>query len=113
MEIQERTVGSVLILDLRGRLALGDGTGRLKDKVHSVTHEGHRQILLNLAGVTYVDSSGLGEIVACYTTVVNQGGQIKMVNLTGRVHDLLAITKLLTVFDTFDREADAVQSFTS
>ena len=98
---------------MQGKLTAGDGAGRLKDKVHSVTHEGRRHVLLNLAGVSYVDSSGLGEIVACYTTVVNKGGQIKLVNLTTRVHDLLAITKLLTVFDTFDGETEAVQSFKS
>jgi anti-sigma B factor antagonist len=111
MEIQERTVGSVVVLDLNGKLAGGDGAGLLKDKVNSVVHQGRRQVLLNLAGISYIDSSGLGEIVACYTTVTGKGGQIKLVNLTKRVQDLLAITKLLTVFDTFDSEPQAVQSF--
>lgn len=111
MDIRERTVGSVIILDLEGKLISGDGNALLKDKVNSVLFQGQRNILLNLGGVSYVDSSGLGEIVASYTAVAKQSGQIKLLNLTKRVQDLLAITKLLTVFDTYDSEAEAVKSF--
>jgi anti-sigma B factor antagonist len=85
----------------------------LKDKVNSVTMQGRRKIVLNLADVPYIDSAGLGEIVRTYTTVSRQGGQMKLLNLTKRITDLLSITKLLTVFETYDNEADAVRSFSS
>lgn len=111
MNIQERVVGSVVILDLSGKLVLGDGDGLLKDKVHSVVFQGRKQILLNLGGVSYLDSSGLGALVASSVTAKNNGGQIKLVNLTKRIQDLLSISKLLTVFDSFDNEAEAMKSF--
>jgi anti-sigma B factor antagonist len=111
MKIQERASGSVTILDLDGKLVLGDGDALLKDKVHSLVFEGRKQILLNMGGVNYVDSSGLGSMIAASMTAKNNGGQIKLLNLTKRLSDLLSIAKLTTVFDTYDSEADAVRSF--
>ncbi len=111
MQIEERVVGDVTILDLKGKITLGEGDEALKDKINSLVHQNRRRILLNLGDVPYVDSAGLGEIVRTYTTVSRQGGQLKLVNLTKRITDLLSITKLLTVFETFDSEADALKSF--
>ncbi len=111
MQIEERVVGEVTILDLKGKITLGEGDEALKDKINSLTLQNRRQILLNLEGVPYIDSAGLGEVVRTYTTVSRQGGQLKLVNLTKRIEDLLSITKLLTVFETFDTEAEALQSF--
>ena len=111
MHIDERVVGAVMILDLKGKITLGEGDEALKDKINSLILQGHKKILLNLADVPYIDSAGLGEVVRTYTTVSRQGGQLKMVNLTKRITDLLMITKLLTVFETFDNERDALQSF--
>ena len=113
MQIEERAVGDVVVLDLKGKITLGEGDELLKDKVNSLVNQGHRKIVLNLAGVPYVDSAGLGEIVRTYTTVSRQGGSMKLLNLTKRITDLLAITKLLTVFETFDVESDAVRSFSA
>ncbi len=111
MQIDERTVGDVLILDIKGRITLGEGDELLKDKVNSLLNQGQKKIVLNLAEVPYIDSAGLGEIVRTYTTVSRQGGNLKLLSLTKRITDLLAITKLLTVFETFESENDAVQSF--
>ena len=111
MQIEQRTVGSVMILDLKGKITLGEGDEALKDKINSMILQGHKKMLLNLADVPYIDSAGLGEIVRTYTTVSRQGGQLKLVNLTKRITDLLSITKLLTVFETFDSEAEAIKSF--
>jgi anti-sigma B factor antagonist len=111
MTIQERVVGSVTVLDCSGKLVLGDGDTLLKDKVHSLIFQNRKHILLNMAGVSYVDSSGLGALVATSITVRNSGGHIKLLNVTTRLHDLLSIAKLLTVFDTFDSEAEALRSF--
>jgi anti-sigma B factor antagonist len=113
MQIEERTIGDVVVLDLKGKVTLGQGDELLKDKVNSLVNQGHRKIVLNLADVPYVDSAGLGEIVRTYTTVSRQGGSMKLLNLTKRITDLLSITKLLTVFETFDVESDAVRSFSS
>ncbi len=113
MRIEEREVGEVLILDLSGKLTIGEGDELLKDKINSLIQQGRRKLVLNLAGVPYIDSAGLGEIVRTYTTVSRQGGNLKLLNLTKRIQDLLAITKLLTVFETFDSEQEAVQSFAS
>src|SRR5881394_4129669 len=113
MQIQERAVGDVMILDLKGKITLGEGDELLKDKVNSLVNQGHKKVVLNLAAVPYIDSAGLGEIVRTYTTVSRQGGSLKLLNLTKRITDLLAITKLLTVFETYDTEADAIKSFTS
>jgi len=111
MVIEERVVGEVTILDLKGKMTLGEGDELLKDKINSLIHQGQKKLLLNLEGVPYIDSAGLGEIVRTYTTVSRQGGSLKLVNLTKRITDLLSITKLLTVFETFDTEADAIKSF--
>jgi anti-sigma B factor antagonist len=113
MQIEERSVGGVVVLDVKGKITLGDGDELLKDKINSLVNQGRKQILLNLAGVPYIDSAGLGEIVRTYTTVSRQGGSLKLLNLTKRITDLLSITKLLTVFDTFDSESDAVKSFSA
>jgi anti-sigma B factor antagonist len=111
MDIEERAVGEVMILDLKGKLTIGEGDELLKDKINSLIQQGHRKLLLNLEGVPYVDSAGLGEIVRTYTTVSRQGGSLKLLNLTKRIQDLLAITKLLTVFDTYESEPEALASF--
>jgi anti-sigma B factor antagonist len=111
MQIEERVVDDVTILDLKGKITLGEGDEALKDKVNSLALQNRKRILLNLGDVPYIDSAGLGEIVRTYTTISRQGGQLKLVNLTKRITDLLSITKLLTVFETFDSEADALQSF--
>jgi len=113
MEIAERAAGDVTILDVTGKMTLGEGDEILKDKVHSLALQGRKKIVLNLAGVPYIDSAGLGEIVRTYTTVSRQGGNLKLLGLTKRITDLLSITKLLTVFETYDNEADAVRSFAS
>ncbi len=111
MTIEQRNEGSVVVLALNGRLVLGDGTGMLRDKVRSVLFQGHKQILVNLGAVGYMDSAGLGEMISAYTTVTTQGGVIKVANLTERVSDLLAIAKVLTVFDVHESEAEALKSF--
>ena len=111
MTIQERAVGSVTILDLSGKLVLGDGDTLLKDKIHSLVFQGRKQIILNMGGVNYMDSSGLGALVASSVTAKNNSGQIKLVSLTKRLQDLLAIAKLLTIFDCYDGEAEAINSF--
>jgi anti-sigma B factor antagonist len=111
MQIEQRSSGDVVILDLKGKITLGEGDELLKDKVNSLLNQGHKKIVLNLAGVPYIDSAGLGEIVRTYTTVSRQGGQLKLLSLTKRITDLLSITKLLTVFETFDSESDAIRSF--
>src|SRR6476620_6358144 len=113
MQIAERKNGDVVVLDLKGKITLGEGDELLKDKVNSLVNQGHRKIVLNLAEVPYIDSAGLGEIVRTYTTVSRQGGSLKLLGLTKRITDLLAITKLLTVFETFESENDAVQSFSA
>lgn len=111
MQIEERQVGEIMVLDLKGKITLGEGDEVLKDKINSLILQNKKRILLNLADVPYIDSAGLGEIVRTYTTVSRQGGQLKLVNLTKRITDLLMITKLLTVFETFDVEQDALKSF--
>jgi len=113
MQIEERTIGDVVILDLKGKITLGEGDELLKDKVNSLVNQGRKKIILNLAEVPYVDSAGLGEVVRTYTTVSRQGGSLKLLNLTKRITDLLSITKLLTVFETFESENDAIKSFSA
>jgi len=113
MVIEERVIGDITVLDLKGKMTLGEGDELLKDKINSLIHQGQKKLLLNLEGVPYIDSAGLGEIVRTYTTVSRQGGNLKLVNLTKRITDLLSITKLLTVFETFDSEPEAVRSFSS
>ena len=111
MVIEERVIGDITVLDLKGKMTLGEGDELLKDKINSLFHQGQKKLLLNLEGVPYIDSAGLGEIVRTYTTVSRQGGNLKLVNLTKRITDLLSITKLLTVFETFDNEPEALKSF--
>ena len=113
MQIEERAVGDVVVLDLKGKITLGEGDELLKDKVNSLVNQGHKKVILNLAEVPYIDSAGLGEVVRTYTTVSRQGGSLKLLNLTKRITDLLSITKLLTVFETFDSENEAVRSFSA
>ena len=113
IEIEERKLENVVILDLKGNLTIGEGDEILKERINSLMQQGHRNLLLNLEGVPYVDSAGLGGIVHTYTTVSRQGGTLNLVNFTKRITDLLAITKLLTVFDTYESEAEAVSSFGS
>lgn len=111
MQIEERIVGDVTILDLKGKITLGEGDEVLRERISALLGQDRKKLLLNLANVPYIDSAGLGEVVRTYTTVSRQGGQLKLVNLTKRITDLLMITKLLTVFETFDVERDALQSF--
>jgi len=111
MEITERVVGAVTILDLAGKLTIGDGAEKLREEVASVVGRGQKNVLLNLAGVPYMDSGGLGELVRCSMAARKVNGAVKLVNLTKRTTDLLAITKLLTVFDTYDTESLALASF--
>jgi anti-sigma B factor antagonist len=111
MQIDERVVDGVMILDLKGKMTLGEGDELLKDKINSLIQQDQKKLLLNLEGVPYIDSAGLGEIVRTYTTVSRQGGKLKLLNLTKRIQDLLAITKLLTVFETYENEQEAVKSF--
>ena len=112
MQIAERSVGNVKVLDLSGQITLVKGDDQvLKDKVNSLVHQGHKQILINLGNVTHMDSAGLGELVAAYITVTKAGGTMKLVNLTKRLEDLLSITKLLTVFESYDSEKDAIGKF--
>ena len=112
MQITERSAGGVKILDLSGQITLTRGGDQLlKDKVNSLMHQGDKHILVNLANVSAMDSAGLGELVSAYTTVTKAGGSMKLVNLTKRLHDLLSITKLLTVFDAYDSEPAALATF--
>jgi anti-sigma B factor antagonist len=112
MHISERSVGEVMIVDVSGKITLGDGGDAiLKDKMQSLMQQGKKHVLLNLGEVSYVDSAGLGEIVQAYATMSKGGGALKLLNTTKRIKDLLAITKLLTVFECHDDEAEAVKSF--
>lgn len=111
MKIGSRQVDGVTILDLSGRITLGEGSVQLRDAVRDLLNKGSKEILLNLADVNYIDSSGIGELVSAFTTVRNQGGELKLLKLTKKVHDLLQITKLYTVFDVQDDEAQAIGSF--
>jgi anti-sigma B factor antagonist len=111
LNIQQRQAGDVTIIDLSGKITIGEGSVQLREAVRKALEEGKKKIILNLGDVSYVDSSGIGELVSSYTTTNNNGGQLKLLNLTKKIQDLLMITKLLTVFETFDNEAAAIQSF--
>jgi len=111
MTASTRLVGDVTIVDLGGRIVLGEGTAELRDLVRNLAGAGRKKILLNLSGVNYIDSSGLGELVSAFTSLRKQGGELKLLNLTKRVHDLLQITKLYTVFEITDDEAASLKSF--
>jgi anti-sigma B factor antagonist len=111
MKASTRQVNGVTVIDLSGRITLGEGSVVLRDTIRDAVAQGNKKILLNLCDVTYIDSSGIGELVSGFTSVRNQGGELKLLNLTKKVHDLLQITKLYTVFDVKDDEAQAVASF--
>ena len=111
LDVKERQAGDVTILDLRGEVRIGEGSIALRDAIRQLADTGKKKLLLNLAGVSYIDSSGIGELIANYTTVSRQGGQLKLLKLTDRVQNLLVITKLLTVFDAYEDEAEALKSF--
>jgi anti-sigma B factor antagonist len=111
MKATIREIDSVVVVDVSGRITLGEGCAQLREIVRGQLAKGNKKILLNLADVTYIDSSGIGELVSGYTAVSNQGGKLKLLNLTKKVHDLLQITKLYTVFDVYDDEAKAISSF--
>jgi len=111
MKIDTRTVGDVHVLDCSGKITLGEGTMTVRNTVRDILKAGGRKIVLNLADVNYIDSSGVGELVSTYTTVANQGGQLKLLYLTKKVNEVLAITKLLTVFQVYDSEPATIASF--
>ena len=112
MNISQRTVQKVCVLDIDGPITLGaDGSEKLGDKVRSLLQSGEKQVLLNLSGVAYIDSAGLGELVNAFTTVKKQGGSLKLVGVTKKLKDLLVITKLATVFDSYETEAEALESY--
>ena len=106
-----RRVGDVAIVDLAGKITLGENTGILREELRSLLSQGTKNIVLNMGDVSYVDSAGLGELVGAYTTATNQGGAVKLLNLQGKLRDLMQITKLHTIFSTFDSEQAAVSSF--
>src|SRR3982074_3668010 len=112
MKVHTRQVDGVTILDLSGRITLGEGSVTIRDAVRDVLAKGTNKILLHLSDISYIHSSGIDELVSPFTTVKNSGGELKLLNLTKKVHDLLQITKLYTVFDIKDDEAPAAKSFT-
>ena len=111
MEISERIVGGITILDLNGKLTIGDGAQLLKDKCESLVFQGRNQVIVNLGAVPYMDSGGLAQLVACYTTLTRAGGRLTLLNVNTKNHDLLSITKLVSVFETFDTEREAIESY--
>jgi anti-sigma B factor antagonist len=111
LEVNERQAGDVTILDMSGAVRMGEGAVSLRNSIRGLNDQGKKKILLNLAGVKNIDSSGIGELIANYTTISRDGGQLKLLNLTERIQNLLVITKLLTVFDAYDNEAEALNSF--
>ena len=111
LDVKERQAGDVTILDLSGEVRIGEGAVALRDSIRNLADQGKTKVLLNLAGVKYMDSTGVGELIANYTTVTRQGGQLKLLSLTEKIQNLLVITKLLTVFDSYENEAEALKSF--
>ena len=111
VKLTSRQVGDVTVIDAAGRITLGEGASQFRDTIRELSAQGKKKLLLNLGEVSYIDSSGIGEMVSGFTTVTNNGGQFKLVGLSKRIKDLLQITKLYTVFDTYDDEAEAVRSF--
>jgi len=111
MKIELRTVGDVHLLDCSGKITLGDGTMAVRNTVRNILKKDGKKIILNLGNVDYIDSSGIGELVSTYTTVANEGGQLKLMNLTKKIQELLAVTKLMTIFQVHDSEKDALASF--
>ena len=113
VKLTTREIGGVTIVDTSGKLTLGEGTSSLRTTIRELVAAGSKRIVLNLADVTYIDSSGLGELIGAHTSVITAGGEMKLLNLAKRVHDLLKLTKLYTVFEVFEDEASAVASFTA
>jgi anti-sigma B factor antagonist len=111
VKMSSRQVGDVTVVDASGRITLGEGASVFRDMIRDLAAKGNKKILINLADVSYIDSSGIGEMVSSFTTVTNHGGQLKLLSLTKRVKDLLQITKLYTVFEVFEDESSAVRSF--
>ena len=111
VKLNTRQIGDVSVVDVAGRITLGEGSSALRDTLREMVSKGQKKVLLNLGEVSYIDSSGIGELVSAFTTVTNGGGQLKLLNLTKRVKDLLQITKLYTVFDVHDSEVTAIRSF--
>ncbi|HLA10071.1 MAG TPA: STAS domain-containing protein [Pyrinomonadaceae bacterium] len=111
LEVKERQAGDVTILDMSGSVRIGEGSVTLRDAVRKLLSDGKKKVLLNLGGVNYMDSSGVGELIANYTSVSRNGGELKLLNLTDKIQSLLVITKLLTVFDAYENEAEALNSF--
>ena len=111
VKLNTRQVGDVSVIDVSGRITLGEGSSTLRDALRGLVAQGQKKILLNLGEVSYIDSSGIGELVSGFTSVTNGGGELKLLNLTKRVKDLLQITKLYTVFDVHESEASAIRSF--
>jgi anti-sigma B factor antagonist len=111
MNISQRQVGDVTIIDVSGKITIGVGDVQVRDAVHMALGSGARNLLLNLKNVTTIDSAGVGELVSAYTTVTNRGGRLKLVNLPSKVNDILQITQLITVFEVYDTEDEAVASF--
>ena len=111
LEIQARKVGQIVILDLMGKITIGDGSNKLRDEVNRLLESGEREIILNFEHTSYLDSSGIGELISRHTTTKNQGGHLKLLKLPKKIRDLLLVTKLLGVFETFENEQDAVLSF--
>jgi anti-sigma B factor antagonist len=111
VQVSIRRVNDVRVVDVSGRVTLGEGASTLRDTLRAMANEGEKKVLLNLAGLVYLDSSGIGVLVGSFASMRNQGGQLKLLNLTGRVKDLLLVTKLYTVFEIFEKEATAIESF--
>ena len=111
LDVKQRQAGDVSILDLSGSVRMGDGAVSLRNAIRGLIEQGNKKILLNLGGVKNIDSSGIGELIANYTTMSRDGGQLKLLKLTDKIRDLLVITKLLTVFDSYDDEAEALNTF--
>jgi anti-sigma B factor antagonist len=113
MKASTRQQQDIIIVDLSGQIKLGEGSSVLRETVKDLLGKGRKKILLNLADISYIDSSGVGELVSAFTSVRNQGGELKLLHLTKKVHDLLQITELYTVFDVRDNEAAAISAFSS
>ena len=111
LNISERQAGDVTVLDMSGKITIGEGSVALRTAIRRLLEEGKKRILLNLGGVSYIDSSGIGELVSSYTAINKEAGQLKLLNLTQKIKDLLTITKLLTVFDVYENEPDALNSY--
>jgi len=112
MKTVVRKIGNMMtILALKGKITIGAGDVMLREHINNLLEQGERNILLNMAEITYMDSSGLGELISCYTSVTNRGGRLKLLNLIGKIRDLLHVTQLITIFEVYDNEAEAVASF--